>query len=88
MNFKQYRVLPGVALNDGLYIMATDIHKAKGLKVENTVKKLLRAAGYGDACIFADGIANEVARSERAKTRKRLKKAEKQKATMDIFSDV
>jgi len=68
--------------------MTIDIHKAKGLKVENTVKTLLRASGYGDACIFADGIANEVARSERAKTRERVKKAEKHRATLDIFSDV
>lgn len=75
-------------MNDGLYIMAIDIHKAKGVKVEQTVKDLLRKTGYAEACIFADGIANEVARSERAKTRERVKKAEKHKATLDIFSDV
>jgi len=68
--------------------MIIDIHKAKGMKIESTVKKILRASGYAYACIFADGIANEIARSERAKTRERVKKAEKHRATMDIFSDV
>lgn len=68
--------------------MTIDIHKAKGIKIENTFKKLLRQSGLAGACIFADGIANEVARSERAKTRERVKKAQKHRATMDIFSDV
>lgn len=63
----------------------TNVHLAKGKRMQRAVENGLRRAGYADAVKYCGAIAYEVARDSQLEAARRMKRAKRHARTMDLF---